>query len=166
MTPDLTGSSAAPSASALLEASLDAARAPANRYTFTRTNFETATAVARAVDLLRRAGAQGLVVDLGVVDAAGHDVLGTALEAGETEVLGVVPSTDGTTTGATADPTDPTTDTALVDRVVRWLDMLGLDPEVVGPLLGVAPTCGMSGASYAWARQALTLAQQTAGHLP
>ena len=40
MTPDLTGSRAAPSASALLEASLDAARAPANRHTFTRTNFE------------------------------------------------------------------------------------------------------------------------------
>jgi amidase/aspartyl-tRNA(Asn)/glutamyl-tRNA(Gln) amidotransferase subunit A len=90
MTPDLTGSSAAPSASALLEASLDAARAPANRYTFTRTNFETATAVARAVDLLRRAGAPvpplaGLALSVkdlfdvqGEVTAAGSSVLAAA----------------------------------------------------------------------------------------
>ncbi|MDO9458410.1 methionine synthase [Nocardioides sp.] len=111
------------------------------------------------LDLLRRAGAQGLVVDLSVMDAGDHDVLGTALEAGETVVLGVVPSLDPGRPG-------DVTDTGLVDTVVRWLDMLGLDPDVVGPHLGVASSCGTAGASAAWARQALVLARRTAGHLP
>lgn len=109
--------------------------------------------------LIRGAGARGLAVDLGVIDAAGHDVLATALEAGETVALGVVPSL-GDGAGAS------TTDTALVERVLRWLDMLGLDPEVVGPRLVVSPACGLAGASYAWSRRALDLAVATAHHLP
>ncbi|WP_148614357.1 methionine synthase [Nocardioides rubriscoriae] len=111
------------------------------------------------LDLLRRAGARGLVVDLSVVGAGDHDVLATALEARETVVLGVVPSLDPERPG-------DVTDTWVVDRVVRWLDLVGLDPEVVGPLLGVAPACGTAGASHDWARRALVLARQAAGHLP
>ncbi len=110
------------------------------------------------LDIVRGAGARGLVVDLGALDAAGHDVLGTALEAGETVVLGVVPSLEPSS--------DDVTDTALTERVLRWLDMVGLDPETTAPHLGVAPTCGTAGASESWARRAMTLARQTAGHLP
>ena len=47
--------------------------------------------------LLRGAGARGLSVDLDVLDAADHDVLAEALEAGETVALGVVPSLDPAT---------------------------------------------------------------------
>ncbi len=111
------------------------------------------------LDLLRRAGARGLVVDLSVVDAGGQEVLATALEAGETVVLGVVPSLD-------PDRPGDVTDSAVTDRVVRWLDTVGLDPEVVGPLLGLSPACGLAGASYDWARRALVLTRQGAGHLP
>jgi methionine synthase II (cobalamin-independent) len=108
------------------------------------------------LDLLRGAGAQGLSVDLGVIDATGHDALGSALEAGETVALGVVPSTDPATTA---------TETELVERVLRWLDMLGLDPDVVREHLVVTPACGMAGASPGWARRALTLSAATARHL-
>jgi methionine synthase II (cobalamin-independent) len=109
------------------------------------------------LDLVRGAGARGLAVDLGVVDAAGHDVLATALEAGETVALGVVPSTDP----AGGAPTDR----EVTERVLRWLDMLGLDPEVVGEHLVVTPTCGMAGATPAWVRQALDLCTTTARQL-
>jgi methionine synthase II (cobalamin-independent) len=106
--------------------------------------------------LLRGAGARGLAVDLGVLGAADHDALAEALEAGETVALGVVPSLEPTTT---------LTDKDLVERVLRWLDMLGLDPEEVGDRLIVTPTCGLAGADWAWSREALTLARRAAAAL-
>lgn len=96
--------------------------------------------------LLRGAGARGLAVDPGLLGAAGHDVLATALEAGDTVALGVVPMT-GTTEGA---PTE---------AVLRWLDMVGLEPT---PGLVVTPGCGLAGAAPAAARRDLELARRTA----
>ncbi len=107
------------------------------------------------LDLLRGAGARGLAVDLGVLDAAGHDVLGEALEAGERVVLGVVPTAEDAVL----------TDAVVVQRVLRWLDLVGLDPEVVGPRLGVSPSCGLAGASYPWARRALEISSSAAANL-
>ncbi len=106
------------------------------------------------LELLRGAGARGLAVDVNVLDAAGHSALGEALEAGERVVLGYVPSLDASLT-----------DTVVVEKVLRWLDMLGLDPATVTPLLGVSPTCGLAGASPAWARRSLTLARSAASNL-
>ena len=107
-------------------------------------------------DLVRGAGARGLLVDLDQLAAEDHDQLAEALEAGEQVVLGVLP---------TAEPAARPDERGLVARVERWLDMLGLDPEQVTPRLGVAPGCGLAGASPAWAREALRLASATAGHL-
>ena len=106
--------------------------------------------------LLRGAGARGLVVDLSRLDAADHEVLGEALEAGDHVVLGVLP---------TSDPSPAPTEKQVTESVVRWLDMLGLDPTSVAGTLGVSPTCGLAGASYAWARRALVLARSVATHL-
>ena len=106
--------------------------------------------------LLRESGARGLAVDLTMLGAADHDVLAEALEAGETVALGVLPTTD---------PGTPPTDTVLTERVLRWLDMLGLDPESTGGTLVVSPACGLAGASPSWARRALALARSTARHL-
>ncbi|WP_110181803.1 methionine synthase [Nocardioides solisilvae] len=105
------------------------------------------------LDLLRGAGARGLAVDPDVLSAADHDVLGATLEAGETVVLGVVPVTD---------PAAPLEDSRLVERVLRWLDMLGFDPEEVAGSLVVSPGCGLAGASPEWARRATGLARGTA----
>jgi methionine synthase II (cobalamin-independent) len=106
--------------------------------------------------LLRGAGARGLAVDLDVLGAADHDALAEAIEAGETVALGVVPSLD---------PVTAPTDKQVVERVQRWLDMLGFDPEEVGERLVLAPACGLAGASRAWARQALALARASAAAL-
>jgi methionine synthase II (cobalamin-independent) len=89
----------------------------------------------------------GLSVDLDQVDAAGHDQLAEALEAGETVVLGVVPATSASD------------EKAVAERIERWLDMLGLQP---GPGLAISPTCGLAGADPAGARQALVVSRRVA----
>ena len=64
------------------------------------------------------------------------------LEAARTVALGIVPS---------ADLADAPSDARLTERVQRWLDMLGLDHEAAGEHLVVTPTCGLAGATPAWA---------------
>lgn len=106
--------------------------------------------------LLLGAGARGLSVDLEQLTAADHDQLAEALETGRSVVLGVVPTTE---------PGSPIDDGVLTERVLRWLDMLGLDQAEVGDRLLVAPACGLAGSSPDWARRALTLVRTTAGNL-
>jgi methionine synthase II (cobalamin-independent) len=106
--------------------------------------------------LVRKAGARGLSVDLAVLGAADHDPLAEALEAGHTVALGVLPGTDPATTP---------TDTQITESVLRWLDMLGLDPEEVRPRLVLTPACGLAGASPAYVRTALGLLRTSADHL-
>jgi len=106
--------------------------------------------------LLRGAGARGLSVDLDQVSAADHEVLAEALDAGETVVLGVVPSTD---------PSTALSDAQVTERVLRWLDMVGLDHEQVSPSLAISATCGLAGATSGWARTALGLVRSTAANL-
>ncbi len=106
--------------------------------------------------LLRTAGARGLSVDLAMTSAADHDVLAEALEAGETVALGMV---------AALEPGTPTTEKQLTESVLRWLDMLGLDPAAVGATLVISPTCGLAGASEAWTRRSLALLRAAAANL-
>ncbi len=106
--------------------------------------------------LVRGAGARGLSVDLDALRPGDLDHLAEAVEAGDTVALGIVPSTD---------PDAVPGDTALTERVLRWLDMLGLDHEEASGRLVVTPSCGLAGASYDWARRALHLSGAVAGHL-
>ena len=106
--------------------------------------------------LLRGAGARGLSVDLDQVSVADLDVLAEALEAGETVVLGVVP---------TLGPDQPPSDGQVAERVLRVLDMVGLDPAATGDRLGLSATCGLAGASPGWARRALGLVRAAAANL-
>jgi methionine synthase II (cobalamin-independent) len=113
-------------------------------------------APATPLALLRGAGARGLAVDLAVLGAADHDTLAEALEAGESVALGVVPSLE---------PATAPTEKQIVEQVLRWLDLVGLDPDAVGDRLVLTPSCGLAGAGGAWARQALTLARTAAAAL-
>ncbi len=106
------------------------------------------------LDLVRGAGAHGLSVDLGQQGPADHDVLAAALEAGEPVVLGIVP-----TTGAEIGEAE------VVERVLRWLDLVGLEPAAVGDRLGISGTCGLAGASHDWARRALQICHRAATEL-
>jgi methionine synthase II (cobalamin-independent) len=106
--------------------------------------------------LLRGAGARGLSGDLAVLGADDLEVFAEALEAGERVAVGVVPAVD-----PDAEPTEK----SLTERVLRLLDVLGLDPDAVGDLLVVTPTCGLAGASPAWARRAVELCRAVASNL-
>jgi methionine synthase II (cobalamin-independent) len=105
--------------------------------------------------LLLGAGAQGVSVDLGVLAVSAYDTLAEMLEQGKAVHLGVVPSSD---------PALAPTETAVTERVLRFLDMLGLDPGQA-PSLVVTPTCGLAGASPGWARDALRLCAKVAANL-
>jgi methionine synthase II (cobalamin-independent) len=107
------------------------------------------------ISLLTGAGAAGVSVDLDVLAPAAYDDLAGLLEQERPVHLGVVPSTE---------PATPPTDTSVTDRVLRLLDMLGLDPEAARSLV-VTPACGLAGASDAWAARALTLCRTVAANL-
>ncbi|HYO40222.1 MAG TPA: methionine synthase [Nocardioidaceae bacterium] len=107
------------------------------------------------VALLAGAGAAGVSVDLDVLPAASYDDLAELFEQRRPVHLGVVPST--------APSTDPTV-SGVTERVLRFLDRLGLDPDTA-PSLVLTPSCGLAGADDRWARSALRLAQQAAGNL-
>jgi methionine synthase II (cobalamin-independent) len=132
--------------------------------------------------LVRGAGARGLLADHAQLSAADHDALAEAVEAGAHVGLGVLPAVDAGTTpvggGAAERSTGPATDGATdgsraagtpdapaTETVLRWLDMLGLDPAEVGDRLVVTPACGLAGASVAWARTALTTVRRVATNL-
>ncbi len=108
------------------------------------------------LQLLRGAGARGLCVDLGGLSAADHEVVAEALDAGESVVLGIVPSTD---------PDVPPTDGDLAERVLRWLDMVGLDPATVGDRLAGQQPAGWRARHTSGHASRCALLRATAAHL-
>ncbi|MBD8868944.1 methionine synthase [Nocardioides sp. MJB4] len=106
------------------------------------------------VGLLRGAGARGLSVDVGVLAPAAYDGLAEAAEAGEWVLLGAVPALAAAENGET--------ERSVTERVLRMLDMTGIEP---GERTLVTPTCGLAGADPAHARRALSLARAAAGAL-
>ncbi len=106
--------------------------------------------------LVAGTGAAGLSADLDMLGPGDLDTFAEALEAGRTAALGVVPSTD---------PDAMPSDARLTERVQRWLDMLGLDPEVVAERVVITPTCGLAGATPAWAADAVRLSATVARNL-
>jgi methionine synthase II (cobalamin-independent) len=107
-------------------------------------------------DLVVGAGARGLSVDLSMLGAPDLDTVAGALASGLSVALGVVPSVA---------PTAAPTDSRLVERIERWLDMLGLDVEALSDTLYVTPTCGLAGADVSWAQSALRLSAGVAQSL-
>jgi methionine synthase II (cobalamin-independent) len=105
------------------------------------------------IELLRKAGARGISVDLSAVGAAAHDALAEALEAGERVLLGVVPALA---------PETAVSDRSVGEKAQRWLDMLGLEPS---DHLMLTPACGLAGATPSWARQALETVARAARNL-
>lgn len=96
--------------------------------------------------LLRRAGASGLSFDFSLLTEREDDALGEAVEAGVTLFAGVVPSVGP----ALSDPAGS------VSGVRTLWRRLGFGPELLPRRVVVTPTCGLAGASPAYARQALS----------
>ncbi|MFF1731070.1 methionine synthase [Streptomyces sp. NPDC058247] len=95
--------------------------------------------------LLRRAGADAISFDFSLLTERDDDAIGEAVEAGTRLFAGVVPGTDS-----------PLSDPAGSVMGVRTLwRRLGLNPGSLAESVTVTPTCGLAGASPAYARAAL-----------
>ncbi|NUK51439.1 methionine synthase [Streptomyces lunaelactis] len=95
--------------------------------------------------LLRRAGAAAVSFDFGLLTERDEETIGEAVEAGTKLFAGVVPSTDA-----------PLSDPAGSVMGVRTLwRRLGLNPGALTESVVITPSCGLAGASPAYARAAL-----------
>lgn len=97
----------------------------------------------------------GVSLDFGLLTEREDEVIGEAVEAGTVFLAGVVPSTDQ----GLSDPAGNVTGVRTLWR------RLGLDPELLGRRVLVTPTCGLAGASPAYARKALSLSVRGAQSL-
>ncbi|MDI3386130.1 methionine synthase [Streptomyces sp. B-S-A8] len=95
--------------------------------------------------LLRRAGVAGVSFDFGLLTERDEESVGEAVEGGTKLFAGVVPSTD-------AALSDPASNVSGVRTLWR---RLGLNPGLLADAVVVTPSCGLAGASPAYARKAL-----------
>lgn len=107
------------------------------------------------VPLLRAAGARHLSLDATLLTESDDDVIGEAVEAGAGLLLGCVSATDAPLPAADA----------LLAPVRRLWRRLGLAAEALPATVVVTPTCGLAGASVAYARQALQACVRAAAAL-
>ncbi|MEV1026214.1 methionine synthase [Streptomyces sp. NPDC050264] len=95
--------------------------------------------------LLRRAGADAISFDFSLLTERDDEAIGEAVEGGAKLLAGVVPGVDG-----------PLSDPAGSVMGVRTLwRRLGLNPGSLADAVVVTPSCGLAGASPAYARAAL-----------
>ncbi|WP_338700812.1 methionine synthase [Streptomyces sp. Q6] len=95
--------------------------------------------------LLRRSGADAISFDFSLLTERDDDTIGEAVEAGTKLFAGVVPGVDS-----------PLSDPAGSVMGVRTLwRRLGLNPGSLAESVVVTPSCGLAGASPAYARAAL-----------
>ncbi|MFC1412256.1 methionine synthase [Streptacidiphilus sp. N1-12] len=96
--------------------------------------------------LLRRAGAAGVSLDFALLTERDDDAIGEAVEDGTVLFAGVVPAVGP----ALSDPAGS------VSGVRTLWRRLGLDPGLLARRVVVTPSCGLAGASPAYARLALS----------
>ncbi|MGH3773475.1 MAG: methionine synthase [Pseudonocardiaceae bacterium] len=104
--------------------------------------------------LLCRAGADALAVDAELLTGAPRttvDALGEAWDSGVSVLFGLVPAVPSSGSPSLAELARPALD--LVDR-------LGFDRAMLAERCLPTPSCGLAGATPAWARRALTLARE------
>ncbi|WP_239381463.1 methionine synthase [Frankia sp. CIT1] len=107
------------------------------------------------VDLLRRAGAAFVSVDATALTHADDDAIGTAVEAGVALLLGVVPARDTGVRDTGVRDTELPDARRSVEPVRSMWRRLGFSPEQLREVVAVTPTCGLAGATPAYARVAL-----------
>jgi methionine synthase II (cobalamin-independent) len=98
------------------------------------------------LDLLREAGADAIAVDAALLTTALYDALGSAVDAGVSLWLGVLPSTDAAITLDTAR-----------EPVRRLWRELGFAEGELAEHVVATPACGLAGASTAYARRVLAV---------
>ena len=103
--------------------------------------------------LFRAAGAGALSFDLGLVQDL--DAVGSAVEAGVHLVPGVVPGTDADLPAAKA----------TASRVQAWWRELGFPADQLSAAVTLTPSCGLAGATPAYARTAMAHVREAAKYL-
>ncbi|MFI6057292.1 methionine synthase [Streptomyces sp. NPDC051286] len=98
--------------------------------------------------LLRRAGADGISFDFSLLTEREEEAIGEAVEGGTQLFLGVVPGADPAS-DALSDPGG-----SVMGVRTLWR-RLGLNPGTLAESLVITPSCGLAGASPAYARAAL-----------
>ncbi|WP_328906009.1 methionine synthase [Streptomyces sp. NBC_00234] len=98
--------------------------------------------------LLRRAGADAVSFDFSLLTEREEEAIGEAVEGGTQLFLGVVPGTDAASDGL-SDPGG-----SVMGVRTLW-SRLGLNPGTLTESVVVTPSCGLAGASPAYARAAL-----------
>ncbi|MGW2327327.1 methionine synthase [Streptomyces sp. NPDC001700] len=95
--------------------------------------------------LLRRAGASGVSFDFSLLTEREEETIGEAVEGGTALFVGAVPGTEA----ALSDPAGS------VGGVRTLWRRLGLSPGTLAESVVITPSCGLAGASPAYARAAL-----------
>ncbi|MBX7430660.1 methionine synthase [Mycobacterium sp. Y57] len=103
--------------------------------------------------LLQRSAVAAMSVDVQALSAADLDGIGEFIESGRTVLLGAVP--------ATAPATRPSVE-QIAAAVAAVTDRLGFARTVLADRVGITPSCGLAGATPAWARTAVELVQRAA----
>ncbi|RPK57677.1 Cobalamin-independent synthase, Catalytic domain [Streptomyces sp. ADI96-02] len=98
--------------------------------------------------LLRRAGADAISFDFSLLTEREEEAIGEAAEGGTGLFLGVVPSTEAASDGL-SDPGG-----SVMGVRTLW-SRLGLNPGTLAESVAITPSCGLAGASPAYARAAL-----------
>jgi len=101
------------------------------------------------IGLFRDAGAELISVDATLLTASNE--LGETWDAGVTMLLGLVPSTD---------PARPVTLAEVAKPALTLVDRFGFPRSMLADRAIPTPTCGLAGASAAWARRALALSAE------
>lgn len=102
---------------------------------------------------LQRSTVAAVSVDVSTLVAADLDGIGEFVETGRTVLLGVVP--------ATAPDSRPSAE-EIAKAAATVTDRLGFARGVLSERIGITPGCGLAGATSAWARRAIELAQKAA----
>jgi methionine synthase II (cobalamin-independent) len=105
------------------------------------------------IGLLRAAGADGVSVDVGLVQDL--DALGTAVEDGTHLLLGVVPGTDAPLPAPKA----------TASRVSALWNELGFPADRLPAAVTLTPACGLAGATPGYARTAMAHVREAARYL-
>jgi hypothetical protein len=105
------------------------------------------------IALCAEAGADIVSLDLMALDRTLADELGETWDAGTTMFLGLVPSVD---------PASPVTLLDVAQPALTMVDRLGFARSWLADRAVPTPTCGLAGATSAWAKRALSLTSDLA----
>jgi methionine synthase II (cobalamin-independent) len=102
-------------------------------------------------NVLQRSVITALALDCTALESNDYDQIGAFVDSGRTLVVGLVP--------ALAPERVPAVE-ELAASVAAITDRIGFARSVLAERVGISPTCGMAGASAAWARTAVGLVRK------